>query len=427
VTLSATSGLSGRLTTVENVVRNAADRVEQWFGMQWQKSRPPFYTSVDMRNSGHKVAPVDTNLFPGGFNNLPIESLHVAITAAAGAVERHCAQGCRVLLVPENHTRNKFYLRNIARLKDILERSGLDVRLGILTPEITGPTELDAGDGQFITVERLLRDGDHVSLPDFRPCTVVLNNDLSAGLPEILQNLSPEQNLVPPLHAGWAVRRKSNHCASYDRAAGDFARFIDIDPWLVNTYSARVAGVNFHRREGEQQLADAVADVLGRVRSKYAEYAITEQPFVIVKADAGTYGMSVMKVTEPADVIGLNSRARNKMSVIKDGMRVSELLIQEGVPTIEEVDGGTAERVIYLIDRHVVGGFYRVNAARGRNDNLNASGMTFKPLPTAAGADTESNRFYTYGVISRLAALAAARELDTADAHRVTPCAAVTV
>ena len=26
--------------------------------------------SVDLRNSGFKLAPVDTNLFPGGFNNL---------------------------------------------------------------------------------------------------------------------------------------------------------------------------------------------------------------------------------------------------------------------------------------------------------------------------------------------------------------------
>jgi glutamate--cysteine ligase len=151
----------------------------------------------------------------------------------------------------------------------------------------------------------------------------------------------------------------------------------------------------------------------------YTEYGITEQPFVIVKADAGTYGMGVMKVTEPADVIGLNSRARNKMSVIKDGMRVSELLIQEGVPTIEQVDGGTAERVIYMVDRHVVGGFYRVNATRGPNDNLNASGMTFAPLPAAASASTESNRFYTYGVISRLAALAAAMELENPDSPRV--------
>jgi glutamate--cysteine ligase len=417
VTSGVTAALSGTLTTVESAVRNAADLVEQWFGDQWQKSRPPFYTSVDMRNSGHKVAPVDTNLFPGGFNNLSTEALSLAVTAAAGAVGQHCAAGCRVLLVPENHTRNQFYMRNVARLKHILERSGLDVRLGTLNPEITEPVELDAGDGQILTVERLHRDGDRVGLPDFRPCLVLLNNDLSAGLPEILQNLSAEQNLIPPLHAGWAVRRKSNHCAAYDRAAGDFARFIDIDPWLVNTYSARVSGVNFHRREGEQQLADTVADVLGRIRSKYTEYGITEQPFVIVKADAGTYGMGVMKVTEPADVIGLNSRARNKMCVIKDGMRVSELLIQEGVPTIEQVDGGTAERVIYMVDRHVVGGFYRVNATRGPNDNLNASGMTFAPFPTSASASTESNRFYTYGVISRLSALAAAMELENPDSR----------
>jgi glutamate--cysteine ligase len=33
-----------------------------------------------------------------------------------------------------------------------------------------------------------------------------------------------------------------------------------------------------------------------------------------------------------------------------------------------------------MIDRYVVGGFYRVNTERGRDENLNAPGMRFKPL-----------------------------------------------
>jgi glutamate--cysteine ligase len=45
---------------------------------------------------------------------------------------------------------------------------------------------------------------------DFDPCTILLNNDLSAGVPGILEDLH-EQYLLPPLHAGWSVRRKSNH------------------------------------------------------------------------------------------------------------------------------------------------------------------------------------------------------------------------
>ena len=76
-----------------------------------------------------------------------------------------------------------------------------------------------------------------------------------------------------------------------------------------------------------------------------------------------------------------------------------------------------------MTDRYVVGGFYRVNPARGIDENLNAPGMTFKPLafetgctlPDAKlGPDAPPNRFYAYGVVARLAMLAASLELERA-------------
>ena len=44
----------------------------------------------------------------------------------------------------------------------------------------------------------------------------------------------------------------------------------------------------------------------------------------------------------------------------------------------ETVDDCVAEPVVYMIDRYVVGGFYRVNEARGIDENLNAPGMQFR-------------------------------------------------
>ena len=52
---------------------------------------------------------------------------------------------------------------------------------------------------------------------------MLLNNDLSAGIPAVLRGLDPGQILVPPLQAGWAVRRKSNHFAAYDQVATEFS------------------------------------------------------------------------------------------------------------------------------------------------------------------------------------------------------------
>ena len=72
-----------------------------------------------------------------------------------------------------------------------------------------------------------------------------------------------------------------------------------------------------------------------------------------------------------------------------------------------------------MIDHNVVGGFYRVHARRAANENLNAPGMRFERLAfdeccispdKGRSPDAHSNRFYTYGVIARLALLAAARE-----------------
>jgi glutamate--cysteine ligase len=157
------------------------------------------------------------------------------------------------------------------------------------------------------------------------------------------------------------------------------------------------------------------------VCEKYDEHGITAAPFAIVKADAGTYGMGIMTVKSVDDVRNLNRKARNKMSVIKEGQPVTEVIIQEGVYTFEDVDGAVAEPVIYMIDQFVVGGFYRVHDARGKDENLNSPGMEFRPLafetdchsPDCAGAPGDPpNRFYTYGVVARLATLAAAVEIE---------------
>ena len=90
------------------------------------------------------------------------------------------------------------------------------------------------------------------------------------------------------------------------------------------------------------------------------------------------------------------------------------------VYTFESVDGGVAEPVIYMVDQFVVGGFYRVHTGRGIDENLNSPGAQYAPLafetdcqsPDCSGKPGDPpNRFYTYGVIARLAMLAAAVEV----------------
>ena len=231
----------------------------------------------------------------------------------------------------------------------------------------------------------------------------------------------PQGRTVPPLHAGWATRRKSNHFTAYDQVAREFCELIGMDPWLINPYHSNCGEVDFQTREGEECLAFHVEEMLGKIRAKYAEKGIDREPFVIVKADAGTYGMGIMTVKSPDDVRDLNRRQRNKMAVVKEGLAVSDVLVQEGVHTFESINHAVAEPVVYMIDHFVIGGFYRVHTTRGADENLNSPGMHFVPLAfdttgsycdAGARPDAPVNRFYTYGVIARLAALAAAIELE---------------
>ena len=385
------TSLTGPLLELERRLLEDSTRIERWFRLLWQEHTPPFYCSVDLRNAGFKLAPVDTNLYPGGFNNLSPDAVPLAVQAAVSAIEKYCPDARNLVLIPENHTRNMFYFQNVLRLKSILSQTGLVVRLGSLNPEVTEPTTYTLPDGQTLTVEPLVRRGSRLGLADFDPCAILVNNDLSAGIPDILRGLD-EQILLPPLHAGWAVRRKTRHFSAYRDVAADFARELDIDPWLLDPYFSGCAALDFQAREGEEQLADAVDTTLAKIRSKYAEYRIDATPFVIVKADAGTYGMGVMSVKDAAEVRNLNRRQRNKMAVVKEGLQVTEVIIQEGVPTIETVQQGTAEPVVYMMDRFVVGGFYRVHGERGIDENLNAPGAHFVPLPFAAPCNTPDPR-----------------------------------
>src|SRR6266436_4253910 len=334
---------AGPVLEFERRILDSMTDIEHWFRQNWQEHTPPFYGSVDLRNSGFKLAPVDMNLFPGGFNNLSEDALPCAVQAAQVAIERNCPDARKLLLIPERHTRNVFYLQNVARLVRLLATPGLEVRVGTLSPDVTKPSAISLPGGERLMVEPVRRHGDRVGLEDFDPCIVLLNNDLSAGIP-------PE------------------------------------------------------------------------MRDRYRERDIQQKPFVIVKADAGTYGMGIMTVRDASEVVGLSRKQRNKMAVVKEGLEVSDVIIQEGVPTYETIDQAVAEPVVYMIDRYVVGGFYRVHRQRGIDENLNAPGMEFVPLAfsnpcnlpnvQAEPGSSAQNRFYCYGVMGRLALLAASIELE---------------
>jgi glutamate--cysteine ligase len=419
-----TTALTGPINELEQRILESMPAIERWFRLEWMEHTPPFYCSVDLRNAGFKLAPVDTNLFPGGFNNLTPEMLPLAVQAAMAAIEKICPEAKNLLLIPEAHTRNTFYLTNVQRLMEIFTLAGLNVRLGSLDPELKKPVKLALPDGSDLLLEPLVRTRGRLGLKNFDPCTILLNDDLSAGAPKAVQHLY-EQYLLPPLHAGWTVRRKSLHFRSYEEVAKKFSKLLGMDPWLINPMYAQCGEVSFDEPGGLECVQGNADTLLGKIRRKYKEYGINEKPFVVVKADNGTHGMGIMTVRDAKELAELNGRVRDRMGVVKGGLAIDEVIIQEGVLTNERVNDAVAEPVVYMIDRYVVGGFYRVHAERGIDENLNAPGAGYVPLafdhspqlprPGAKPGASAPNRFYMYGVIGRLAMLAASYELEATD------------
>jgi glutamate--cysteine ligase len=418
-----TTALTGPINELEARILESMPAIERWFRLEWMEHTPPFYTAVDLRNSGFKLAPVDTDLFPRGFNNLTPEMLPLAVQAAMAAIEKICPEAKNLLLVPEDNRHSASYLSSVQRLVQIFTQAGLNVRLGSVDADLRSPTRVGLPDGSELVFEPLVRARGRLGLKDFDPCTILLNSDLAAGVPRVLEHLH-EQYLLPPLHAGWPLRRKSRHFRSYEEVAKKFAKLLGMDPWLINPMHGQCGEVNLDDPVGLECIRTHADALLIKVRRKYKEYGIAEKPFVVVKADNGT-GMGIMTLRDVKELDDPGRRARGRASMAPGGEHISEVIIQEGVPTYERMNDAVAEPVVYMIDRYVVGGFYRVHAERGVDENLAAPGSHFVPLAFAESSQlprpgvkpgaSAPNRFYMYGVIGRLAMLAAAYELEATD------------
>jgi len=418
------TALTGPINELEQRVLDSMPAIERWFRLEWMEHTPPFYSSVDVRNAGFKLAPVDTNLYPGGWNNLTPEMLPLAVQAAMAAIEKICPEARNLLVIPENGQHSSFYLANLAQLQRIFNMAGLNVRLGSIDPAIKKNTTFELQDGDRVTLEPVIRTKRRLGLKDFDPCTILLNNDLSAGVPGILEE-TYEQYLLPPLHASWPTRRKSMHFKCYEEVGKRLGKLLGVDPWLIYPLFDRCEAVNLDQDNGLECLQSQVDVVLTRVKRKYKEYGIKEKPFVVVKADHGTHELGIVTVRDARDMQALTERIGSLTKGRKTPLLPHDFIVQEGVLTQERVNDAVAEPVVYMMDRYVVGGFYRVHANRGIDENLNAPGAGYVPLafehsaqlpqPGVKPGASVPNRFYMYGVVGRLAMLAASYELEATD------------
>lgn len=406
---------------LEEKIREKQKEVNAWFKAQWQKTPPPVYGSVDLRNAGFKLSPVDMNLFPAGFNNLNANFLLDAAEAARETIMSWVPKARSIALVPESYTRNLKYWENVYVLMEILKKAGFSVKVASLSENMVEPMTFTLENGQQFLVEPLVRMQDHIHLRDSVPDLILLNNDLSGGIPPILQNL--QQPLLPPAELGWHQRRKSGHFEYYTVLSREFADILKIDPWFISPLFRSCGTIDFLHREGLECLIEHTKVLLADIQQQYDHYGVSYRPFVVVKADAGTQGIAVMTIRSIDELQMLNRKQRTAMAKSKGGTPVRRVIVQEGVYTSETfgLEAYVAEPVVYLWGKRVVGGFYRIHQQRAADENLNAPGMQFNSLPFAwncsscpedSAVHSYQQHLYIYGVIAQLSMLAAAKEIE---------------
>ena len=80
--------------------------ITNWMTKKRSEVPIPIYGSVDIRDSGWKVAVVDANHFPAGFNNISVQDVDKLSSLLMDHILRQNPECKWVHLYPESHTRN---------------------------------------------------------------------------------------------------------------------------------------------------------------------------------------------------------------------------------------------------------------------------------------------------------------------------------
>lgn len=387
---------------ITEYLNNSRKQIESWFKKYSKNLSPIMTTSVDIRHARYKISAIDTNIFPGGYNNLHINSIKNANVVAQKAIKHISTDINKILIVVENHSKNKFYLDSIEVLVNILSSAGYELCVGLL-PE-ANIDDIKSYLPSSINIEYIQRASSRVHCGKFMPDLIWLNNDCSLGVPPILNGIY--QNIIPMLELGWHNRKKSQHFMFYEEVCEELCNKLELDPWLFCPYYENCGEINFKNTTGIECIVKHSEELFSNIEQKYKDYSIKDKPFIVIKADSGTYGLGVMKIESPKELLTLNRKQRKDMSYLKDNVENTKVILQEGIHSKEYVNNNRSEHVMYLLGNKVIGGFHRSNSNKNSQDNLNRPGMQFHPI----NFDSDNEKLYPYEVIARLAALAASME-----------------
>ena len=357
------------------ILESKREQITAWMTKKRSEVPIPIYGSVDVRDAGWKVAVVDANHFPAGFNNVSKEDEPHLAALLKNHISRLKSECKWVHLYPESHTRNAGYIENVATIQRLIILSGFRCTVG--SPELSAHGSLAGISGplQLSRVELKLENGtEELFVEGERPCLILLNNDLTEG---IVPGLSAN-NVSPPPSMGWHRRRKSEHYVCLQKYVDEIAQLLEIDSWHLMANWFVSENKCLEKETCRVALAKEVDGFIEDIRVKYKSLGVEREPVVFVKNDRGTYGLGIMAVKEGKELLELSNRKMKKLMYSKGGADVENFLIQEGVPTLlTEKGGAPVEPVVYLVDGEAASWFYRINEKKGDMDNLNSPSAEF--------------------------------------------------
>ena len=377
--------------------------ITNWMSKKRSEVPIPIYGSVDIRDSGWKVAVVDANHFPAGFNNISDQDVGRLSSLLKEHILRQNPECKWVHLYPESHTRNQGYIENVATIKRLIENGGFRCTVG--SPELEGHGSLDGITGPLV-LDMVVVDDESLLIDGQKPDLIMLNNDLTEGM---VDGLGAHQ-VSPPPHMGWQRRRKSEHYACLQEYVDEIAEILNIDPWHLLTDWFVSEGKCLEKETCRKILASEVDEFLARITVRYESLGIDREPVAFIKNDSGTYGLGIMAVRSGDELLTLSNRKFKKLMYSKGGVDVENFLIQEGVPTnIKTPDGAPVEPVVYLVDGEAASWFYRINPKKGEMENLNSPSAKFHPYSEVGTAYGEHAHGW-HALIAELSMLAMGAE-----------------
>lgn len=399
----------------QRIVENC-EAVGHWFDEKSKGLCFSIYSSFDVRDSGWKVAPVDANIFPAGFNNICHADKEKAPILMKSYLTTHYPHiGGRIAVLTEEHTNNAYYWENIWTLKDVLTKAGFEVFIS-LPRNLAGPIHVQSVSGHDLTVYEAVNKSGETFVNGEKIDLIICNNDFSENYTIWSSGLRTPMN--PPRELGWYRRRKHHFFKQYNQLAGEFASLIKLDANLLQIETELYEKFDANDPDKIEDLATKVDVFLAKLKEKYKSQNLNVEPFCFIKNNSGTYGLAVIQAHSGAEIRDWSGKARKKMKAAKGGRDVEELIIQEGIPTrFQDDDGGSAEPCIYMIGDQLVGGFLRAHSKKGPEENLNSPGAVYKRLCMSdlhmdmPGCPMEN----VYGWISKLSALAIAWEAREAN------------